>query len=154
MSDAQRIPLAELIKPDRVFADLRAPDKATLLGELAKRAAIALTLPAAGISASLAAREALGSTGVGAGIAMPHARLEGLAELAGFFARLERPIDYAAIDGKPVDLVFLLLSPMQGASEHLAALASVSRRLRDAGVAAAIRSGRPTAIRGLLLGES
>jgi PTS system nitrogen regulatory IIA component len=145
--------LSELIKPDRVFAGLRVADKPKLLAELGKRAATALGLPVAEVIASLAAREALGSTGVGAGIAVPHARLEGLRELAGFFAQLERPIDYAAIDGRPVDLVFLLLSPAQGPAAHLAALAAVSRRLRDASVAAAIRAGGSgPAIRGLLVG--
>jgi nitrogen PTS system EIIA component len=84
--------------------------------------------------------ETLGSTGVGSGIVVPHARLKDLAEFTGLFARLERPIDFAAIDGKPVDLVFLLLSPTWSNTQHVAALAAVSRRLRDRPVADAIRS--------------
>jgi PTS system nitrogen regulatory IIA component len=132
--------LAELIGPDHVFVRLRAADKAKLLADLSKRAAAALGLSLPAIAGPLAAREALGSTGVGSGIAVPHARIEGLTALAGFFARLDKPIDYAAIDSRPVDLVFLLLSPAQGSGDHLAALAAVSRRLRDKAVAEAIRS--------------
>jgi PTS system nitrogen regulatory IIA component len=139
MAEAMTTILAELIGPDRIFETLRVADKPALLAELARRAGAALGLPPATISASLAAREMLGSTGVGGGIALPHARLEGLAGLAGFFARLDRPIDFAAIDARPVDLVFLLLSPAGGPAAHLAALAAVSRRLRDRAVIAAIR---------------
>ncbi len=140
---------AAWLGPDRVFDRLRVADKAALLTELGRRAAAALGLPEAAVTASLAAREALGSTGVGNGIAVPHARVEGLPALAGFFARLARPIDYAAIDGRQVDLVFLLLSPADGA--HLAALAAMSRRLRDKAVAAAIRAAPDAeALRALL----
>jgi nitrogen PTS system EIIA component len=132
--------LIELIRRDQVFLGLRATDKAALLNDLAKRAATAVGLEAPQILASLVAREALGSTGVGSGIAVPHARLKDLSGFTGLFARLERPIDFAAIDGKAVDLVFLLLSPMWSNTEHLAALAAVSRRLRDRPVADAIRN--------------
>jgi PTS system nitrogen regulatory IIA component len=153
MAEALTTDLAVLIGPDRIFDRLRVADKAVLLGELGRRAASLLGLPSAAIVASLAAREALGSTGVGHGIAVPHARLEGLAGLAGFFARLDRPIDFAAIDGRPVDLVFLLLSPADGPSVHLAALAAVSRRLRDRAVATAIREASgAAALRAALIG--
>ena len=117
----------------------KVPDKARLLGELSRRAALDLGGSPEYLAGLLGAREALGSTGVGAGIAVPHARLAGLAAPAGFFARLDKPIDYAAIDGQPVDLVFLLLSPPQDSGGHLAALAAVSRRLRDKRVAEALR---------------
>ena len=140
-----------LLGAERVFVRLRAADKAKLLADLAKRAAAALGLPVAAIAVPLAAREALGSTGVGAGIAVPHARIEGLAALTGFFARLDKPIAFAAIDGQPVDLVFLLLSPAQATGDHLAALAAMSRRLRDRAVADAIRASDDAAeIRALL----
>lgn len=145
MAEAVSSDLAELIGPDRIFDRLRVADKAALLGELGRRAGALLGLPAAAITASLAAREALGSTGVGHGIAVPHARLVGLGKLAGFFARLDRPLDFAAIDSRPVDLVFLLLSPADGAGAHLAALAAMSRRLRDRAVAAAIRDASGSA---------
>jgi nitrogen PTS system EIIA component len=154
MAEALTMTLAELIGPDRVFEKLRVADKSALVAELGRRAGAALGLPPADIAASLAAREVLGSTGVGGGIAVPHARLEGLPALAGFFARLARPIDYAAIDGRPVDLVFLLLSPTSNHAAHLAALAAMSRRLRDKALAAAIRAAEsPAEIRACLTSE-
>jgi PTS system nitrogen regulatory IIA component len=147
--------LADLISEDHVFAGLRAADKPALLTDLARRAAASLGLPATEVAARLASREALGSTGVGAGIAVPHARVDGLAAPVGFFARLDRAIDYAAIDGKPVDLVFLLLSPANGNNEHLAALAAVSRRLRDAGASASLRAAKSAAsLRAILIGTA
>ena len=155
MSDAGRIDLGVLIGPDRVFAGVRALDKQKLLAELGKRAAAALGLGVADVIASLAAREALGSTGIGAGIAVPHARLEGLGDMVGFFARLQQPIEFNAIDGKKVDLVFLLLSPARGPAAHLAALAAIARRLRDPEAAAAIRAaGSEAQIRDILLGSA
>jgi nitrogen PTS system EIIA component len=143
--------LDELIPPDHVIDRLRAADKGTLLGALARVAADALALPAGDIAAALAAREALGSTGTGHGIAVPHARMAALAAPAGFFARLDRPVGFDAVDGEPVDLVFLLLSPAADA-EHLRALAAVSRRLREPGVAEAARAAAPGALRAALLG--
>ena len=144
--------LADLFPPGSVLR-LRAADKGAVLGELSRRAAALLSLPPGEVAAALAAREALGSTGVGAGIAVPHARLPGLAAVAALFARLDRPVDWAAIDGKPADLVFLLLSPEKAGAEHLAALAAVTRRLRDAAAAAAIRAAKePAEIRAALVG--
>lgn len=132
--------LAALIGPDRVFAGVRAADKPRLLQELARRAGAALGLPPAEIAAALAAREALGSTGVGAGIAVPHAQIPQLGGTAAFLARLERPVDYLAVDEQPVDLVFLLLGPPAAGADHLAALAAATRRLRDPATAKALRS--------------
>ena len=146
--------LAELIRPDHVFLRLRAADKPRLIQELARRAGAALDLPAADIAAALSAREALGSTGVGSGIAVPHAQVPQLPATAAFFAQLERPVDYAAIDGRPVDLVLLLLGPPQARSEHLALLAAGTRRLRDRAVADALRAaGSAEAVRALLVAE-
>jgi PTS system nitrogen regulatory IIA component len=136
--------LAALLPPERVFAAVRAADKPRLLQELARRAGAALGLPPGEIAAALAAREALGSTGVGAGIAVPHAQLPALPAIAAFLARLERPVDFAAVDGRPVDLVWLLLAPPAAQADHLAALAAGTRRLRDPDGAAALRSA-PTA---------
>ena len=84
----------------------------------------------AAILASLTEREQLGSTGFGQGVAIPHGKIEGLTRIYGLFARLAEPVDYKAIDGRPVDLVFLLLSPPDAGAEHLKALAAISRVTR------------------------
>ena len=91
------------------------------------------------IVTALQAREELGSTGLGNGFALPHARIEGIDRLFGMFTRLNRPIHFDSIDGNPVDLVFLLLIPPAAGSKHLAALASISRYLRDKEFAARLR---------------
>jgi nitrogen PTS system EIIA component len=143
--------LADAISEDRVFVRLRAADKPRLLQELARRAGAVLGIPAADIAAALNAREALGSTGIGSGIAVPHAQLPLLAATAGFFAQLERPVEFAAIDGKPVDLLFLLLGPPQARAEHLAFLAAGTRRLREKSVAAALRAATTAAAARALL---
>ena len=123
--------IRDLLEPDRVVLGLPARDKAALLTELANRAGKAAKLDPEKIRVALEAREQLGSTGVGHGIAIPHARIKGLKQLLGLFARLERPIDFAAVDDEPVDLAFLLLIPAEAGNEYLAALSAVSRRLRD-----------------------
>jgi nitrogen PTS system EIIA component len=106
--------------------------------ELARRAAASTGLSQQDIWKALEAREALGSTGVGAGIAIPHAQITGLDRLYGLFIRLDRRIDYDAIDAQPVDLVFLLLIPAD-TKDYLPALALVSRRLRDPAIATSLR---------------
>lgn len=123
--------LADLITPDRVITGLRVQGKAQLLGELSGRAGKALGIDRDAVREALERREALGSTGIGEGIAIPHARLGGVRRISGLFVRLDRAIDFAAVDAKPVDLVFLLLIPSDAGNEHLAALACISRRLRD-----------------------
>ncbi len=123
--------LSELIGPDRVLVDLRAGDKSQLLAELSRQAAHRTPLESAVVLSALAAREALGSTGLGRGFALPHARIAGLERLFGLFVRLARPLDFDAIDGQPVDLVFLLLIPEGAGSEHVAALAAIAREMRD-----------------------
>jgi PTS system nitrogen regulatory IIA component len=130
----------DIITSAQAVTDLRASDKAQLLQELARRAARALSLDTDAILGPLLDRERLGSTGVGSGIALPHAKIPGLNRPFGLFARLERPIDFASVDERPVDLVFLLLTPAKANSnDHLAALACVSRRLRQGNVADALR---------------
>jgi len=126
--------LSELLAPERVLADLAVPDKRALLVELGRRAGALLRMPGAEITAALESREQLGSTGLGRGFALPHARLPGLGRFFGMFVRLARPIPFDAIDDQPVSLVFLLLSPACSGSEHLAALAAISRRMSDAEV--------------------
>ncbi len=107
--------ITDLIAPYRVIIDLQASTKTQLLAELARRAATATGLPQKQIGDALQARETLGSTGVGAGIAIPHAQITELDGFYGLFVRLRRPIDYDAIDGHPVDLMFLLPSEFEGA---------------------------------------
>lgn len=131
--------LAELIAPDQVVVGLRVADKAQLLAELARRAATALSLPQPALLQALQAREQLGSTGLGKGFALPHARLANLPRIYVLVARLVRPIDYEAVDEKPVDLVVLLLTPDAAASQHLATLAALSRPFRDAAFVQQIR---------------
>ena len=131
--------VADLLAPGQVVLDLRVPDKRRLIDELARRAAAAAEVPAEAIAEALAAREELGSTGMGAGIAIPHARLAGAARPVGLFARLRPALDFDAIDGRKVDLVFLLLLPARAPGDHLDVLACVARRLRDAEVKAALR---------------
>lgn len=131
--------LAALIDPSCVIVSARASNKEQLLRDLAARAGACLDLDAQIIFNALQAREELGSTGLGEGFALPHASVEGLDHLFGMFIKLSRPIHFDSIDGKPVDLVFLLLSPAKACGEHLAALAAVSRQLRDPAFAAKLR---------------
>jgi PTS system nitrogen regulatory IIA component len=123
--------IADLIGPDQVVVGLRVADKAQLLADLSRRAAAALALEQPMLLRALQAREQLGSTGLGRGFALPHARLQGLPRIFAYLARLARPIDYASVDDKPVDLVVLLLTPESAASQHLATLAALSRPFRD-----------------------
>ncbi len=123
--------LADLIGPEHVIAGLRVADKSQLLRELAGQAAAAVSLDPQMILNAIQSREELGSTGLGKGFALPHARLEGLAAFFALFVRLARPIEFDAIDGRPVDLVVLLLMPASASNQHLAALAAISRPLRD-----------------------
>src|SRR5262249_41964035 len=111
--------ITEFLSPKHAIVDLRAGDKARLLGELARRAATALGLPADQISDALLKREDLGSTGTGGGIAIPHARLAGVARPFGMLVSLAKAIDFDAIDGRPVDIVFLLLLPTNSQGEQL-----------------------------------
>jgi nitrogen PTS system EIIA component len=123
--------IADLIGPDRVIVGLRVADKTQLLQELAGRAATALPIDRRTIFEALLARENLGSTGLGKGFALPHARLEDLPTTFALFARLVRPIDFDSIDERPVDLAILLLTRANGANDHLTTLATLSRPLRD-----------------------
>ena len=134
------MPLADLLAPDAVFPSLRASSKKMALQELATHAATLLGRDQREIFDTLLQRERLGSTGIGNGIAIPHGRFPGLERLHGFFARLEKPIDYDAIDGQPVDILFALLAPEGAGADHLKALARVARVLRDRGTLERIRN--------------
>jgi nitrogen PTS system EIIA component len=132
--------ITEFLTPDRVVLDMRARDKAHLIGEIARDfARLVPALKAETVETALLAREQLGSTGLGAGFALPHARVEGLGAYLGLFARLAKPIEFDAIDGKPIQLVFVLLIPFESATSHVAALAAISRRFRDPELVARLR---------------
>lgn len=122
--------ISDLLQPDAVVM-LKASSKKQVLQELAKVAASVTGLGERKIFDTLLERERLGTTGVGNGIAIPHGKLAELDGLHGVFARLEKPVDFDAIDDHPVDLIFLLLAPEQAGADHLKALARVSRLLRD-----------------------
>jgi PTS system nitrogen regulatory IIA component len=125
--------IADFLTPDRVFLDARFRDKAQLTKEIARQfGRLVPGLQAETVESALLDREQLGSTGLGAGFALPHARIEGLLFYAGLFIRLAKAIEFDAIDGKPVGMVFALLIPAETTS-HVAALAAISRRFRDAG---------------------
>jgi PTS system nitrogen regulatory IIA component len=132
--------IKKFLSPTDLIVDIRASDKDQLLRELSRRAAAALGLDADLVTAAIVKREELGSTGMGEGMAIPHARIPNLDKPFGILARLKRPIDFAAIDEKPVDLVFLLLLPAAPEGDQLNALASVARRLRNPVVSSAIRA--------------
>jgi PTS system nitrogen regulatory IIA component len=131
--------IAELITPRGVVAQLRAANKKQALQELARRAAPMTGIHERAIYDVLIERERLGSTGIGAGVGIPHGKLPGLAKLYGIFARLERPIPFEAIDDQPVDLIFLLLAPESAGADHLKALALISRLLRDRSICEKLR---------------
>jgi PTS system nitrogen regulatory IIA component len=125
--------IADFLTPDRVILDARSRDKAQLIAEVARNfGRLVPALKPEMVETALLAREQLGSTGLGTGFALPHARIEGLNAYLGLFVRLAKPIDFDAIDGKPVRLVFVLLIPPETAISHVAALAAISRRFRDA----------------------
>ena len=124
--------IVDLITPERIACGLRATSKKQALKELSKRIADVSGLDDRHVLDVIVAREKLGTTGVGNGIAIPHGKLLGLDHLFGFFARLEPPVDFQALDDRPVDLVFLLLAPEHTGADHLKALACISRLLRDA----------------------
>jgi PTS system nitrogen regulatory IIA component len=123
--------ISDLLKPEGVVAGLKATSKKQALQELARVAASITSVNERRIFETLLERERLGTTGVGNGIAIPHGKLADFKHLYGVFARLEKPIDFDAIDEHPVDLIFLLLAPEAAGADHLKALARVSRLLRD-----------------------
>lgn len=134
------MPLVELLSPEAVAPCLRVQGKKQALQEIAGQAAKLTGIDAHEIFETLLQRERLGSTGVGEGIAIPHGKLPNLDRLFGFVARLERPIDFDAIDGLPVDVLFLLLAPEGAGADHLKALARVARVLRQPGVLDRVRA--------------
>ena len=145
--------LSDLLIPGAVLSGTVAGSKKKLFALLGEAAATAYRLDAAVVAERLAAREKLGSTGFGGGIAIPHGKIADVSGVCGLFIRLEKPLDFAAVDDLPVDLVFALFSPPDAGAEHLKALARVSRRLRDRAFTAKLRgAGSADALYALLAG--
>jgi len=136
------VTLSDILGPDAILAGVKATDKKNLIQTLAQHAAQTLHVEEHVLSDILWEREKLGTTGVGHGIAIPHGRIPGLTQVHGFFARLSTPIAFDAVDGLPVDLVFLLLAPEDAGADHLHALATVSRTLRDAALCESLRKAK------------
>lgn len=149
------MPLNDILTPASVFPALRVGSKKQALQELSARAAELLKRDEREIFETLNQRERLGSTGVGNGIAIPHGKLAKMDRLFGIFARLDKPIDFEALDGEPVDLIFLLLAPEAAGADHLKALARIARLLRDHEVANKLRTTRdPSVIHAILTGTA
>lgn len=132
--------LAKILRPSAVRVVGQLTSKKRLFQELGEIVAQAYQMNGALAVDGLQERESLGPTGVGHGIALPHARIEELQEICGVFLRLERPLDYDSVDRQPVDLVFALFAPKDSGVDHLKALALVSRTMRDASVCAKLRA--------------
>lgn len=146
--------LHDLIDPNAIIPALKVATKKQALQEISERASAISGLPAREIFDALLQRERLGSTGVGGGIAIPHGKLPRVSRMLGIFARLERPIDYEALDGEPVDLIFLLLAPEAVGADHLKALSRVARALRDPSLTARLRATRDASGLFLLLTQN
>lgn len=147
--------LNDILTPASVFPALRVGSKKQALQELSARAAELLKRDERDIFETLNQRERLGSTGVGNGIAIPHGKLAKMDRLFGIFARLDKPIDFEALDGEPVDLIFLLLAPEAAGADHLKALARVARLLREQSVANKLRTTRDaSSIHAILTGQA
>src|ERR1700689_5611297 len=129
------MPLTDLVAPNAIIPALKVNNKKQVLQELAARAAALTGENEKTIFDSLMQREKLGSTAVGNGIAIPHGKMATLGRLFGLFARLDRPVDFEALDGQPVDLIFLLLAPEGAGAAPLKGLARVARMLRDSTLA-------------------
>ena len=136
------MPLLSLLTQDAVLPALRVNGKKAALQDVAAHAARLLGRDEREIFETLLQRERLGSTGIGEGIAIPHGKLPGLDRMVGLVARLERPIDFEALDGQPVDLLFILLAPEGAGADHLKALARVARAMRQPGILERMRAAR------------
>jgi PTS system nitrogen regulatory IIA component len=131
---------AKLLTPQAVKVLSSTTSKKRLLTELGELAEGAYGLNTQRVVEALIAREALGPTGVGHGVALPHARLPGVEEVTGLFVLLEKPVDFGSVDRQPVDIAFALFAPENAGVEHLKALALVSRTLRDSGICSKLRA--------------
>jgi PTS system nitrogen regulatory IIA component len=137
--------IADFLSPNDVMIDVAAADKQKLLSTLARKAGAIVDVRPERVLAELQKREELGSTGVGGGVALPHARFEQVGKPVGVFVRLRKPIAFDAVDDQPVDIVFLLLLPQTPDGDTLGALASIARKLRKPEIATALRAARNSA---------
>jgi nitrogen PTS system EIIA component len=134
------VEIADILAPDSVIVDLRTcHSKRQVLKELAAHAAAVVGVDHQRLLEALMERERLGTTGIGHGIAIPHARMAEVKRLVGLFARLDQPVDFEALDDQPSDLIFLLLAPDSADADSLKALARISRLLRDPGLQRRLR---------------
>ncbi len=143
--------LASLLPLEAVLPHLSALTKKQALKMLAEQAAALTGLSEREVYSVLMAREQLGCTGVGSGVCIPHGRFEALTAPQAIFARLDKPIEFGAADGKPVDLIFLLITPVEDNTEHLKALALISRLLRDKQLCDGLRAAKDAAAMHALL---
>lgn len=134
--------ISDFLKPADAVIDVRGAQKQQVLQDLSRKAAAGLGLQAEYIASELLKREQLGSTGLGNGVAIPHARLPMVKRPYGLMARLKPPVDFDAIDGQPVDLVFLLLLPAPPEADQLTALALVARTLKAPETLARLRQAK------------
>ncbi|MCW9043920.1 MAG: PTS IIA-like nitrogen regulatory protein PtsN [Pseudopelagicola sp.] len=134
--------LSKILKPEAVKVVSSASSKKRLLHAIAEVAESAYGLNPTRVVEALLERENLGPTGVGNGVALPHARLEGLDSVVGAFVRLEKPVDFNSVDRQPVDIAFALFAPEDAGVEHLKALALVSRTLRESAICAKLRANQ------------
>lgn len=132
--------LSDILKPEAVRYVGKPASKKRFLQDLSAKAAAVYGIDADLAFEALRERENLGPTGVGEGVALPHARIEGLDSVVGVFMRLEKPMEYESVDRQPVDLVFALFAPVNSGVDHLKALACVSRMLRDGATRSKLRS--------------
>jgi PTS system nitrogen regulatory IIA component len=146
--------ISDILSPGDVVGALAASSKKQALQELANLAAGATGLQAREIFNTLLQRERLGSTGIGHAIAIPHAKLEGIDRVRGFFARLAAPIDFESADEEPVDLLFLLVAPVGAGADHLKALSRITRLLRNPSLTAKLRAAADAESLFAILSES
>jgi PTS system nitrogen regulatory IIA component len=137
--------IKDFLTTSNVVIDVPASGKAALLNDLARRAAAELKLDSDVVANAVGKRDELGSTGIGGGVAIPHARLREIKKPFGLLARLKNPIDFAAIDGGPVDIVFLMLLPAASQLDQLNTLAAAARKLRDGDLLSKLRKATTAA---------
>ncbi|MDX5329902.1 MAG: PTS IIA-like nitrogen regulatory protein PtsN [Pseudomonadota bacterium] len=147
--------IGDILDRGAIALRVGATDKRQILAHIAEVAARNFGLDAGAVLDGLSEREAAGSTGIGQGVAVPHARMEGLDRIRGVFLRVEQPVEFDSIDEQPADLIFALLAPAEAGTEHLRALARVSRMLRNPELREHLRAApTPDALHALLLQEA
>jgi PTS system nitrogen regulatory IIA component len=146
--------LSDILKPTGVKVIAFSSSKKRLFHDLGEIAEANYGLSEQTVIGALLERENLGPTGVGQGVALPHARLAGIEKICGIFLKLEKPMDFDAVDRQPVDLVFALFAPETAGVDHLKALALVSRTLRDPSVCAKLRANHDAATLHAILTEA